>query len=243
MAATSVQAKVSSNQKVAPAFRLLKLDLEGPLAFSAGQFVTLAVPPEPGKDKALKGYYSVASPPSDLPRLELLVEHHESGPTSGWVSGWVAGLEPGRTVALEGPFGKFGLREARPKTYFLAEGAGLAPLRSMLRTLLKGPETSAPSLSLFLGTSAASSLLLDEEWKALQKVHPHFRYIPVLQTAADNPWMGKQADPADALLRHVQERTGLAIYMAGFNREVEPMLAKLLAAGFPKEDIHAERFG
>lgn len=236
MPAPTVQATAVRSEKVSPVTVLLTLELEKTFAFTAGQFISLNVPPEAGSEKALKGHYSIASSPALLPRVELLVEHHESGPQSGHVSGWVSGLKPGQGLSLEGPYGKFGLfPEAAPKNFFLATGAGVAPLRSMIKTL------SAPAW-LFLGSSGAE-LLLDHEWKALQSQNPHFHYVPVLQAFADNPWIGKQADPADILLRHVKQRDGAVLYLAGFNREVEPMQAKLLEAGFAKEAIKVEKFG
>jgi ferredoxin-NADP reductase len=236
MPAPTVQAVVLKTGRVSAVTTLLTLKMEEGFTFAAGQFVSLHVPPEPDGDKPLKGHYSVASPPSRLPELELLVEHHESGPQSGHVSGWVSGLQPGQTLALEGPYGKFGLLpQPAFRNFFLATGAGLAPLRSMILSL------QAPRW-LFLGSSGAD-LLLDPEWKALQAGDGSFHYVPVLQAFADNPWIGKQADPADVLLRHVKQREDVALYLAGFNREVEPMHSKLLEAGFRKEDIRVEKFG
>jgi hypothetical protein len=110
----------------------------------------------------------------------------------------------------------------------------------MLLDLLAGPAGQA---WLFLGGHGQGQLLLDQAWRELQKNQPRFHYVPVLMAGADNPWQGKQADPADTLLRHVKQREGALLFLAGFNREVDPMVDKLLAAGFKAEDLKVEKFG
>jgi ferredoxin-NADP reductase len=243
MAAPVVQAKVKQSEKVSPTVTQLTLQMPAGFHFHSGQFVAVQVPPEPGTEKPLKGYYSAASSSHSLPDLQLLIEHHPIGKLSGHVSGFMSGLAVGTELMVEGPHGKFGLpADLEEKNYFLGSGVGMAPLRSMILDLL-GPREDKTQVWLFLGAHGDSGPLMDAQWKELHKRHPEFHYLPVLQATADNPWVGKQADPADVLLRHVKDRSGATLYLAGFNAEVDPMYEKLLAAGFQKQDIKMEKFG
>jgi NAD(P)H-flavin reductase len=233
-------AKISSVQKLGPTLFLLKVAPEGGLAFKAGQFVIVTLPPDPAAEpgaKAPKGFYSIASAEQDKAELELLIEHRE-----GYVSGWMTSRQAGELLALEGPLGKFALAETEARTQiFLGFKAGLAPLRSMILSLLKAGSTQ--HLHLFLGGQGTAGLLFDAEWRALEKTQEKFHYHPVVSPTPDNPFVGKNQDPSDELNKKMIHKAGHMVYLAGFNREVEPMLAKLIEAGFDKDFIKVEKFG
>lgn len=221
-----VTATVAANLQAAPHLRKLTLEAPAGWTFSAGQFVILPVPPRPQDAKPPKGFYSVASAPGLLPRLELLVEHRPDG---GHVSGWVSALQPGQRVEMEGPLGHFGAHAGEAGACaFLGTRAGLAPLRSLiLDGLAKGQATPH---HLFLGHAPGEEPLLDAEWRSLAAVNAHFHYHP-------------SADPAEALLAALPAPGGVHAYLAGFSRDVEPMRARLLQAGFPEAALKMEKFG
>jgi len=234
-----IQAQVLSNSPAGEHVRKLTLALPGAISwtFQAGQFVILPVPQRPPStgsgqaqdSKAPKGYFSVASSPAELPKLELLVEHRPEG---GYVSGWVSARQAGDSLYMEGPLGHFGLHaEDAQGVVFLGTRAGVAPLRSMLLSSLAkgGPKPHW----LFLGAASEADLLLDAEWRSLAEVDKHFHYHPALTPS----------DPAEAMLAALPQRSGLQVYLAGFSSDVEPMKAKLLAAGIQESAIKMEKFG
>jgi NAD(P)H-flavin reductase len=236
--------KVLSNQAVAPTVFLLKLKVEGESAFSfkAGQFIIVPLPPEAGtgkEGKPLKAYLSIASAEQAGAELELLIEHRPDG---GPVSAWMSARQPGDSFDVQGPLGHFGLLEGQDVGQaFLGSRAGLAPLRSMIHSALAHGGTKP--VWLFLGAHGAADLLLDAEWRALDAKEARFHYLPVIQPTAENPFQGKNSDPSDELLKKIAQRTGVRIYLAGFSKDVDPMLAKLKAAGFADTDLKAEKFG
>ena len=223
-------AAILSNLPVSPTVRRLVLRVEGGFRFQAGQFVILPVPPAPGAEadaKPAKGFYSVASPPSLLPTLELLVEHREGG---GWVSAWLSARGPGEQLKLEGPLGHFGLLPAAPAPRaFLCQRAGLAPLRSML---LQGLAEGDGEHWLFLGGAGEADWMLHEEWRAMAVDHPRFRYRPLV---------GGGAELAAAAARELPREA--QCYLAGFSADLGPAQAGLLAAGFDPASLKVEKFG
>jgi CDP-4-dehydro-6-deoxyglucose reductase len=233
------RATVLKNQKLAPTVHELSLKIEDAWTFHAGQFVTLPVPRRPEDTKDPKGFFSVASAETRLPEIDLLVEHRPDG---GYVSGWIAALQPGAQVEIQGPQGHFKLEETESKgQVFLGTRAGLAPLRSLLYSSLA--QKTGKHHWLVLGATGASELLLDAEWRALEKANEHFHYLPVIRPTAENPFQGKNQDPADAVIQKFAQRTGLRLYMAGFSADLDPMKVKLLEAGFSKDDLKMEKFG
>lgn len=233
------KASVLKNVPLAPSVHELTLKVEDGWTFQAGQFVTIPVPRRPEDSKDPKGYFSIASAEKRLPEIDLLVEHRPDG---GYVSGWVSALAVGTELEIQGPLGHFGLSETESKgQVFLGSRAGLAPLRSMIHSSLA--HGTGKHHWLFLGAHGMGELLLDAEWRALEASNPQFHYLPVIQPTAENPFMGKNQDPADALLQKIAQRTGLRIYLAGFSRDLDPMKAKLLAAGFSADDLKLEKFG
>jgi ferredoxin-NADP reductase len=225
-------ASVISVEKLSPSLFLIKLKAEGGLSFKAGQRVSVSTEAaQPGL-----GIYSIASAEGSDP-FEVIVESGRSA-----VSSWICGRKAGELLAFEGPAGEFSLADPPLRTQiFLGSGAGLAPLRSMILTLTQ----SAPAqhLHLFLGAQGSTELIFDAEWRALAASSDKFHYHPVVRPSADNPFFGKNQDPADELCKKMAHRTGHDIYLAGFNQDVEPMRAKLEAAGFEKAFIRVESFG
>jgi len=237
-------ATVTANLRVSPSVHLLRATVEGdaPFAYKAGQFVIVPLPPEAGlgaNGKPLKGFYSMASAEQSGAAIDLLIEHRSDG---GPVSAWMSGRQAGDRFEVQGPLGHFGLADTLTKGQaFLGSRAGVAPLRSLiLSSLALGGDKHH---WLFLGAQGAADLLLDEEWRALAQAQPRFHYLPVVQPTAENPFQGKNSDPADELLKKIAQRSGLRLYLAGFSKDVDPMLAKLKAAGFADEDLKAEKFG
>lgn len=231
---------VSSIEKLGTTVFLLRLRPETDLHFKSGQFLIMAIPKDPTAPeggKAPKGFFSIASAEQDCQELELLIEHRE-----GYVSGWMTARKPGDLLSFEGPLGKFSLHEPQSRTQiFLGFKAGLAPLRSMILSLINAG--SSQHIHLFLGAHGTQELLFDSQWRALEKSLEKFHYHPVVRPTPENPFVGKNQDPADELIKKMTHKIGHAIYLAGFNREVDPMLGKLHATGFEKDFIQVEKFG
>jgi ferredoxin-NADP reductase len=200
------------------------------------------LPPEAGlgaNGKPLKGFYSIASSDANPAEIELLIEHRPDG---GPVSAWMSSRQPGDSFEIQGPMGHFGLHEVQDKGQaFLGFRAGVAPLRSMILSALA--PVSTRHVWLFLGAHGTADLLLDAEWRALEQNNPRFHYLTAVQPTSENPFVGKNSDPADELLKKIAQRNGIRVYVAGFSKDVDPMHAKLIAGGFATEDIKVEKFG
>jgi ferredoxin-NADP reductase len=113
---------------------LLRLALEQPFPFAAGQAALVGAHGQPTRRP-----YSIAAGPAESARdrtLEFLVGLG----TDGTPGPHLPQLESGITIDVEGPYGAFVFPE-RPterRFLFVAGGSGIAPLRSMLHQALAG---------------------------------------------------------------------------------------------------------
>ncbi|MCW2762343.1 MAG: oxidoreductase FAD/NAD(P)-binding domain protein, partial [Marmoricola sp.] len=108
-------ASVVSIEECARETRRLVLELDQPMDFVAGQYVSVRVP-----GLNVRRAYSLANPPSDRRRIELHVRWTKDGAaTDGWL---FRSLEAGHQVNLSGPYGGFLMRTDRPEPVIMVGG-------------------------------------------------------------------------------------------------------------------------
>jgi ferredoxin-NADP reductase len=112
-----------------PRAKTYTLRLPRPLGHRAGQHVVLRLTAPDGYTAARS--YSVASPPSAEPTIDLTVERLADGEVSGFLHD---GAEVGDELELRGPIGtRFAWDPGDGPALLVAGGSGLVPLMSMLR--------------------------------------------------------------------------------------------------------------
>jgi ferredoxin-NADP reductase len=117
-----------------PRAALVRLTLEGPFPFLAGQAALIGVHGFPSPRP-----YSIAVGPAESAREHALEFLIGIGP-DGTPGPHLPNLAPGTHVDVEGPFGSFVFPESPRETKFLfvAGGSGIAPLRAMWHQALAG---------------------------------------------------------------------------------------------------------
>ena len=122
------------------------------MQFTPGQSICFEVETA-RKSNPVHRYYSLASPPSQTSRLDLLLSVADQGPGSSYLFK----LTQGEEIQFTGPNGSFCLREdERRDILFVATGTGIAPFRSMLHSLLDRPITNM--VTLFWGLRSEGDL-------------------------------------------------------------------------------------
>lgn len=208
----------------------LAIEAGGPFAFSAGQYAQLEFAP------GLSRHYSMANTPEDA-ELVFHIRHMPGGRTSGYVA---AQLKPGDRVKASGPLGIAYLRDEQPGPVLLvAGGSGLAPIQSILCTLLvRGFEAT---VSLYFGVRSERDLYHEPLLQDLAARHANFRYHVVLSEQKGAP--GRRYGLVhEALAADLEKLEGLAAYLAGPPVMVEAVSALLRQRGLPQRQIHADAF-
>ena len=210
-----------------------------PLAFDAGQWVSLVLPLEGGQ---VRRSYSIASAPNGTPSFDIAVTHVEGGPGSTYLHA----LEPGATIQTIGPQGFFTrAKDNVAPALFVATGTGVTPLRSMLNVAIAQGQ-KAP-LWLLFGVRHEHDMLYEKELRALAADHSHVR---VEFTLSQPPagWAGRhgyvQAHVPD--LWNALDALGHGAphaYICGLQRmvgSVRDLLRKDM--NVPREQVHSERY-
>ena len=106
------------------------------LSFMPGQYVHLSVP---GTSDTRS--YSFANPPTDSGQHVFYIKLLEQGAMSDYIRDRAA---PGDEMDVIGPFGRFYLRPVDGPVLMIAGGTGLAPMLSILDTMVAQGDTAHP---------------------------------------------------------------------------------------------------
>ena len=124
-----------------------------PVSFISGQYVHLSVP---GTDQHRS--YSFANASFETGRYTFYIKILEQGAMSDYLSH----ATPGDEMTVSGPFGRFYLRPAQRPIVMVAGGTGLAPMLSMLDTLVAREETRQPVRLLYGANEPVELFGLDQ---------------------------------------------------------------------------------
>jgi len=201
--------------------------------FIAGQFMQVHLEKE---GKPHKKSYSIASSPSLPKSIELCIKKVEGG----YVSTWFFGLKEGDVIHTSLAYGVFTVKEPWQNNIVLVgTGTGVAPLRGMIQRLYE--QGCTKDIWLIFGNRYESDILYNDEWRALEKRHKNFHFIPTVSRGKD--WKGETAYVQDIVKRvFAGKNEGYDFYGCGLVPMCQQLKSALLEMGIPKERIHFEQF-
>jgi NAD(P)H-flavin reductase len=178
----------------------------------------------------------MAGKPDEL-ALTFHIRHMPGGRTSTYVA---RTLQVGDRVKVSGPLGVAYLRERHEGPVLLvAGGSGLAPIQSILSTLLA--RGHAAPVSLYFGVRSERDLYHEALLKNLAAAHPSFGYHVVLSEQKGE--RGRRYGLVhEAVASDLGPAEGLMAYLAGPPVMVEAATAALQAKGLAPRQIHADAF-
>jgi len=140
--------------------------------------------------------YSLANAPTENNQVKLIVRiatppHDAPADTPpGKVSSYIFGLKPGDSVLVSGPFGDFHARESEQEMIFIAGGAGMAPMHSIIYDQLLRQKTTR-KITFWYGARNMRELCYADEFDALAAQFRNFSWnIALSEPVADSPWTG-----------------------------------------------------
>ncbi|MET0343248.1 MAG: FAD-dependent oxidoreductase [Polyangiales bacterium] len=228
-------ARVVATRALSPSVQGLSLAFDdGPLAFTAGQWLHLHVPTSAGIEKRA---YSIASGPGVAP-LELAITHVADGAASPVL----CELEVGTSLPCDGPHGFF-TRDAPAEPHpalLVGTGTGLCPLRSMLTEILATP--GHPPMTLLFGVRTEADILYREELEAWAARDPSFR-LEVTLSRPDASWRGRTGYVQTHVAELARDLAAPHVFICGLARMVGEVRALCKAElGLDRKRIHAERY-
>jgi alkene monooxygenase reductase len=213
----------------------LRLDDPAGLPFTAGQYVEVAVPRLADTWRS----FSMANPPSESGRVDLIVKVIPGGAFSGILDTSVA---CGDQMRLRGPFGQFGVRLSHRPMIMVAGGSGMAPILGMLKDLAAAQ--SRRDVIFFYGARSRRDLFLTGELAGLAGQHDWFTFIPALSEprATDGEWDGDTGLITEVLARHLPSTKGMEAYLCGPPPMIDAAIELLTSTGCKERHIYFDRF-
>ncbi len=201
--------------------------------FTAGQFIMANFPRD---GKIVRKPYSIASPPSQKDSLQLIITRVEGG----FVSNAFHNLKVGDHLPMDGPYGKFIIKEPCQDLIFVATGTGVAPFRSQIRTLFE--RGFQHQIWLFFGVRYEDQILYDPEWRELESQHKNFHYVPTISRPRPGQWNGEAGYVQKCIQKFITDPKDKDIYICGIVPMVEDVQKATKEMGFVESQIHFEKY-
>jgi Na+-transporting NADH:ubiquinone oxidoreductase subunit F len=205
------------------------------------------------RDEKTVRAYSLANDPSErgvvtlVIRIALPPADAPPGTPPGRVSSFVFSLRPGDTVTISGPFGTFHARESDREMVFIGGGAGIGPLRAIIRDQLLH-QRSGRKITFFYGARALRDLCYREEFDALASRFDNFDWHVALSAPRrEDDWSGPtgfiHAVAHDEYLEKHPSPEEAEYYVCGPPVMSDAVLAMLEDLGVDRESILLDDFG
>ncbi|WPY94412.1 NADH:ubiquinone reductase (Na(+)-transporting) subunit F [Limimaricola variabilis] len=197
--------------------------------------------------------YSIASTPADLARgrLVLLIRLALPPPDRprlppGAVSSWLFHVSEGARIAASGPHGDFRAQDGAREMVLIGGGVGMAPLRAIIHERLG--EGAPPLISFWYGARRRDDLFYAEEFAALARQHPKFRFeVALSDPQPGDRWEGwtgfVHAALREGFLRDHPEPEACDYYLCGPPLMIAAVMGVLDEAGVPSNRIFFDDFG
>lgn len=228
-----MRARLLESGEIGPEIRHFLFDVPDmeSLEFIPGQFVSFS---ESVLGRQVTRAYSICSAP-DGNRFELCLNRVREG----LLSPWLFEMTPGCTVAMTGPLGFFVPHAPFRDSVLIATGTGIAPFRGYLRW---APVVRSGSrITLLFGARYPLGLVYRNEFEALARALPRFRFLPTV-TRPDAGYRGGTGWVQQHLDDALEGRLDLDIYICGLRQMVDGVRAILKGKGFTRAQILYERY-
>lgn len=233
MAPIQVQSFPLTISRVTPlATQYLLVDCALPSAFTfqAGQYVEVTFVDGGG---AFSRSYSIASAPSDT-SVTFCVRLAGDGRA---VDAWQR-LKAGDILQSTPPKGAFTVQEWERPIVFVAGGAGIAPLRAMIREAMAAGLGS--QLSLLYGCADAQAVPYGDELLDLSRLRPEWLRLHIVVERGQHP-IFKSGNVLSILKDKIDPRAHF--YICGPGGMASAVECELLGSGISKDAIFQESFG
>jgi NAD(P)H-flavin reductase/hemoglobin-like flavoprotein len=232
---------VVEHQRVSRDLAVVRVQLDRPMDYHAGQYVNVQVPQCPRRWR----YLSPAIP-SDAGGG---IEFHVRAVLNGMVSTAIVGeTRPGHRWRLSAPHGALEVNRNGEDVLMVAGSSGLAPLRALIMDMTRYAEN--PRVHLFFGARYPCELYdLRTLWN-LAAHNPWLSVSPVTESDRDPPWAADYPDVQAPRGLHVRQTGRLPdvvtkygawgdrqIFISGGPQMIAATKEALVAKGAPPEHI------
>jgi ferredoxin-NADP reductase len=220
--------------------KTISLNVPGWMAHRAGQHVDIRLTAEDGYQAERS--YSIASPPTDEPMIDLTVERVPDGEVSPFLDDE---LILGDRFEVRGPIGGYFVWDAAAAepSLLIAGGSGIVPLMSMIRQ--RARTGSGAPCTLLYSSRSQDDVIYAAELDSLAARNDGLRVIQTLTRSQPPDWTGYARRIDMAMIGDVLETTGrmAQAFVCGPTPLVESAASALVGLGLAPSQVKTERFG
>ena len=227
--------KLAHAEEVATSVKHFTLEFEKKFDFMPGQFVMLEIKKGDEKGETVRRAYSIASLPGSR-QIELRINIIPGGKMTSFLDG----MRAGDKIKLSGPYGEFGtsLSNIDKDVMFIAAGTGIAPMRCMIRSLMK--QGFKKKINLLYGFRHEGDFLFREELGRLAKKNRNLSLITAISRPGEpKKWKGFIGRVTDYLRANEISRNQ-EFYICGLAEMAEETKKILLSKGIKEGHIHKD---
>jgi 3-ketosteroid 9alpha-monooxygenase subunit B len=200
----------------------------GPVRYTSGQFLTLAVPST--RTGTVARCYSLSSAPHEGALLQVTVKRTVDGYASNWLNDH---LQPGDVVTVLPPSGVFTPADLDHDFLLFAGGSGITPVISIAKSALAH---GSGQVVLLYANRDEGSVIFADRLRELAAEHPdRFVVLHWLESVQGLP----TAEHMRAIAAHF---TTYDAFVCGPGPFMKGTVAALKELGFPRERRHQEKF-
>ncbi len=220
-------------------FQIIQLEKPKEFDFKSGQFAMISCDDFKMRNnpEQLKwSSFSIASAPFQK-NLEFCIRILKTG----GLTEHLLSKKEGDSVNIKGSFGHFVLNKEFKELAFIALGTGIAPLISMIRTLLH--ENDSRSIKLFYGFRNRCCFLYHEELLELKEKHSNFE-LNFIASDPEADWDVPKGFVQDLISKSSFSvpKNEVDFYMCGIPKALESIKEFLIKEGFNSEKILYEKW-
>ncbi|MFT5489265.1 MAG: NAD(P)H-flavin reductase/ferredoxin [Paracoccaceae bacterium] len=203
-----------------------------PISFIAGQYVHLSVP---GTSEHRS--YSFANADYESGKYTFYIKVLEQGAMSDYMS---QRAQAGDEITVTGPFGRFYLRPVDRPIVMVAGGTGLAPMLSMLDTLVANGDTDQP-VRLLYGANVADELFAFEQLEKYAAKGVDLTTEFCVVDPAEG-WDSATGHVTGLLRNEIMNGGDCQVYLCGPPPMIDAAESWLAENGHDPSLVHAEKF-
>lgn len=209
-----------------------RLDDKGARAFTAGQFMSVAL----GEGKDLTRWLSISSSPTEKGYIEFTKKITDSE-----FSKRLKQAKPGDEVTIKYPFGNFTVKEDIKKIAFLSGGIGITPIRSIAKYICD--EKRDISMVLLYGNRSSADIAFKDDFDIIERECPGFKVVHIL-SQPEAAWEGRKGHISTGLVTgEIPDYKERQFYICGPPLMVSGMKCILKDdLGLPEDRITYENF-
>jgi len=213
----------------------------------------LKVPQPQANKRELRRAYSLATSSEDNPGLIVLnvrfmvPPEDKAGAPAGAGSSYMWSLSVGDRLDIVGPLGDFRARDTGSDMIVIGGGAGMAPLRAIIRNELLYRK-SGRKIDFWYGGRSKKDLLYATEFDELQAQHEHFHWQPVLsEPVVSDDWRGPRGYVHSVASEELSNRhhilASCEFYLCGPPPMLSASRQMLAGLGVPESRVFFDDFG